>query len=159
MSPHLKPSAGPVLAYLQTHGWVTEWELIEQCHATNAGRRRRELGAAGYVIERRRRYDERGRARSTFEYRLVAGDIATPGAAQAQPAAGPVRAINPAQDAPGAFDPPHSLPNSLSGGLRPQSGAWPAKTAYSVPIHPSPRPQQADFGFLGPAGPEAYGPP
>ena len=75
MTPHLKPSALPVLAYLQGHGWITTAQLVEACHATDADRRMRELRAAGYPIEKQRRYGPDGKALSTWEYRLAAGAI------------------------------------------------------------------------------------
>ena len=74
-TPRLKPSTKKVLAALQQGGWWTDYQLIEATHATQAGRRLRELRAAGYIIERER---IPGKRNGLSRYRLILSDPPQP---------------------------------------------------------------------------------
>ena len=74
-TPHLKPSTEKVLACLKDGQWWTDYELIEASHATQAGRRLRELRANGYTIEKQR---IPGRRNNLSRYRLVLPDPQQP---------------------------------------------------------------------------------
>ena len=89
----MKPTTARVLVLMQDGAWHSDHSLIEAAGQTQAGRRLRELRAAGYPIERRRIRLVSGKMSHAYEYRLTGQPL--PISAQASMGSSPTQAALP----------------------------------------------------------------